>query len=842
MNKIILLFTLGIFLSFSSSEASEKPRAFQGKSFITYGKSLKDIPLNTEQQRSFTIDAAIATSIFQSSASSFSISDFPVGLTETKTVELKPARPVADDQTQWWAGSKENRRLMKAPNVISYEGFIDGEKNSSIFLTYFKGDVTGMVVRGNGQRYVVAPDVKNYDTKHEHVLTSEEYVAELTGWKGLVCGNDDLAVVEKSIKESDKVLSNDLLEARVAVDITNSFYRKFNDYEKTQAYVMSLFGIISRTYEEEINVVLYLNSVQIYDILNDDPYKGLVSGHELLPKMANYWVNNVNIDRDVTHLLSELPSFNGIIVAGVAYLGTICQPGTTGNPYGSYGVSLVNNFNVSLPALNYIESVSTIAHEIGHTFGSPHTHTGGGQGGYEPPIDSCVTSKVGDPVYFGDAANRGPTLPPNNGIGTIMSYCNLKYQNTMQMTFGPRPAARIRAGAEKCLKIPAKPTIYMQYPVGKQNLMGGAQEEIHWTSARVASVNIQYSIDGGANWIMVNPTPILATTRKLMWTVPTVSTTKLLVRVSDASNATVFDQTEATLSVQAAALSLTKPTGGERIGQKENVSITWNKQLVTKVNIEYSLDGQTWLPVASGVTASSYIWTVPAVVSSTAFIRITDADNGALVSQSSAFAIGVATATLKTPNGGELWGRTAKVWITWNSDFVSKIQLEYSTDNGDVWKPIRKPVNPVLDGASGAYQWTVPDDLGDNSVIVRIKNATTTEKEELDRSDAPFTINTVNGIEDEGNQTGGLSIIGISPNPAGEEAYVSYTAGELVQSLKIELINVTGQIVARFDQPNQFSAGEQSVKIDLRELPQGVYLLVLKNGMSQVSSSLRIVR
>src|SRR6185295_18331005 len=50
------------------------------------------------------------------------------------------------------------------------------------------------------------------------------------------------------------------------------------------------------------------------------------------------------------------------------------------------------------------------AHELGHVFGSKHTHC------YDPPIDNCYS---GEPGCY-----EGPTSTPADGGGSVMSYCS----------------------------------------------------------------------------------------------------------------------------------------------------------------------------------------------------------------------------------------------------------------------------------------------------------------------------------------------------------------------------------------------------------------------------------
>lgn len=76
------------------------------------------------------------------------------------------------------------------------------------------------------------------------------------------------------------------------------------------------------------------------------------------------------------------------------------------------------------------------------------------------------------------------------------------------------------------------------------------------------------------------------------------------------------------------------------------------------------------------------------------------------------------TITLLSPNGGESWETGSIHNITWKSEEVNNIKLEYSTDLGETWKTI---VNSVPASAK-SYSFTVPNEIAYECKI-KISNA-----------------------------------------------------------------------------------------------------------------------
>src|SRR5207247_2854493 len=104
---------------------------------------------------------------------------------------------------------------------------------------------------------------------------------------------------------------------------------------------------------------------------------------------------------------------------GVAYVDVLCN-----DTYG-FGVSQV--FGDSTPAGTW--DLLVVAHELGHNFGSVHSHC------YNPPLDHGYNQEPG--------CYSGPVVASH---GTIMSYCHLLAggMNNIDFVFGDVVSGVIR--------------------------------------------------------------------------------------------------------------------------------------------------------------------------------------------------------------------------------------------------------------------------------------------------------------------------------------------------------------------------------------------------------------
>lgn len=274
-------------------------------------------------------------------------------------------------------------------------------------------------------------------------------------------------------------------------------------------------------------------------------------------------------------------------------------------------------------------------------------------------------------------------------------------------------------------------------PNGGENLLSTTNFTINWNVTGTNIIDLEYTSDGGTNWLNIVQ-GIAATPSSFIWTVPSLNSSTVKVRLKNAINGLVLDQSNNNFSITqpTPSLYLFSPFGYENWAVGSTQVIQWNFTFVNSIKIEYSTNGGTSFNLISGSVAAAdltYNWLVPAGLSSNCIIRISD-NNSSLTSQNqNAFNIVNPSISLLTPNGGEILNANVDTLITWNGNLISnQVKIEYSINNGAAWNLIATNLPN-----NNFYSWQVPN-TPSTSCKVRISDAQFTSV--TDQSNTNFTI------------------------------------------------------------------------------------------------------
>lgn len=309
-------------------------------------------------------------------------------------------------------------------SVHVYRGKVTGNPQSEVVMTVSNSELRGWVDLGE----------KTYDFGTDPGAktdgnTLQAYVAPLSDYVGkpMRCGVDDHTsswldhTDPKDFENAQRFLSSSMPAAdgilytvKGAFEADYEYLQLFGgDVQQAQDHMVSLIGMVSAIYERDLQCLIQIGHQKIYNT-TVQPYKknpANASMDQALEEMKKYWVANMgSVDRGFAHCMSG-KGWNGVI--GIAYLKVLCENPTC------YGYSSITRTNVN-------QDVQVMAHEIGHNFGSKHTH----DCSWNPAIDSCTSAEGGS--CYGPAAIH-------QTLGTVMSYCG-QYERK----FGPKVSEYVK--------------------------------------------------------------------------------------------------------------------------------------------------------------------------------------------------------------------------------------------------------------------------------------------------------------------------------------------------------------------------------------------------------------
>jgi len=283
--------------------------------------------------------------------------------------------------------------------------------------------------------------------------------------------------------------------------------------------------------------------------------------------------------------------------------------------------------------------------------------------------------------------------------------------------------------------------ILVTSPNGGETFVRGASHSINWTSESVTNVKIEYSTDGGTNYTTVAGGSSVPSSgaSTFSWTVPNTPSVNCLIRISDASNASLNDVSDAVFTIK--GLIITSPNGSNVVAVGSSQTLAWTSAGIANVKLEYSTDGGTSYTTVSGGSsvpssgATTFSWTVPASPSLNCLFRVSDASNASFNDVSDAV-FTISGIVVVAPNGGEQIEVGSTYSISWNSAGIANAKLEYSTNNGSSYTTVAGGSSVASSGLTN-FSWTVPNSPS-ATCLIRVSDAANASN--YDVSNAVFTI------------------------------------------------------------------------------------------------------
>lgn len=819
--------------------------------------SSKETPVNNLAfENSFMLQIEAANNVFHKAPAQLTISNFAIPLHGESTLKLRKTADVFDANTQFLINTPNGKRRFKVRPIYSYLGEVEGDVGSRVTLHYSDGDLTGFIQHSDGSRTNIGRDLESREIEggSPHFVSNENAISAGNTFKDFVCGNDLLPVDEEAMKKSmaitaskiskgESIQQMPLLEMNVAIVLREDIdsilkLRGYTDEQEAQQFA-KLIAAISQAYEEDLRTRLYIGYLLVHTL--DEPSGYINTGSDpgaLLSEFSQDWsIYYSGVDRTIAHIYTiSRPSGSGQYVGGVGYGGDGNSEKLCSKQFrGGYSISTINLTPAnSLPGSPYVRNafvwdMFVSAHEMGHNVGAPHSHNCF----WSPPLDTCLLISDGTDACYNDPSLRRVRT------GTIMSYCHLVNGSSTAFTFGPRISEAMRSWIEEapCVIEPPTPALSITSPRGSEKWTGGQEVKIKWVSSKVSLINLEYSADGGSQWVpIISDKP--AADSEYVWSVPSVSANELWIRISDASNPAVNAVSIASHSITI-PITFVSPTGGERIGQKTDFTVRWAKTIPENVKLDFAADGINFTNLATNISGSSYDWTTPEIVTENARLRLTSVLNAEVTTQSNTFAVGVSWFRLLIPGEGAVICSDVATQYKWEGDFIDRIKIQYSIDDGATWKNALTQVNVPLSQfqvfSKGSSLNSVPN--GTKAILRVIESVPDTVLDA--RSD--LTIDTCGVVTsvDGSVEISGIQITRVVPNPASSSIEISVTHSNSGEA-DVVLVDVAGR--ERFLSSVSLTGSSNSIiRVALNSVAPGYYRLIVKSGASVADTPLTIV-
>ncbi|MCX6165364.1 MAG: M12 family metallo-peptidase, partial [Ignavibacteriae bacterium] len=308
---------------------------------------------------------------------------------------------------------------------VYYRGIVKDNPNSAVAISIFENSVIGIISDETGNYNLGV--LKDDKSGESYIYYNERDLLVKNKFK---CGVDDFGKMRiKNNKHTTNNIETDNPSARLPVSIYfvadyQMYMDNSSNVENVKNYITSVFNEVSTIYQNDF---LHIQLASIYVYATADPYRNL---HDPLVILQKFGENTKdNFTGHLAHLLSTRNENFG----GISWINTLCTNYNAYDQSGPYSFSgIENDYN---PFPTYSWTVMVIAHEMGHSFGSMHTHA------CVWPITSNTIGQI-DSCYTSEESCTSIVEPINNG--TVMSYCHLQGAIDLYLGFGSMPGDTVR--------------------------------------------------------------------------------------------------------------------------------------------------------------------------------------------------------------------------------------------------------------------------------------------------------------------------------------------------------------------------------------------------------------
>ncbi len=327
---------------------------------------------------------------------------------------------------------------------LHYRGRVKGIPDSWAAFSFFDDNVMGLISTAGGDYVLGAIRNANKTFASKYVLYND---AELLKGREFRCGvyeKEDSFV--RNFKNAPPLTHG--RDGSLAVDTVGIYfetdYQMYDDFggnlNNLVNHVYGIFNQVATIYQNE-SIPIMISGIGYWK--TPDPYINDTDSYDILTKFG--YNTQDEFEGDLAHLIS---TGHNQALGGIAWINVLCTPYNPQDYSGRFAFSNIEDSYNPYPAYSW--TVMVLAHEMGHNFGSYHTHACHWPNGFGiGPLDTCVVTAENSSYFDGCV----PIYPQNSCVrpqmGTVMSYCHFCFNNgggiNLAFGFGPLPGDTIRS-------------------------------------------------------------------------------------------------------------------------------------------------------------------------------------------------------------------------------------------------------------------------------------------------------------------------------------------------------------------------------------------------------------
>lgn len=391
-----------------------------------------DVSRDIKKATNLKIKRNVLASLNQSASQHITLS-LPLDGKNTISLELKEVQLLSND----FKIANASGTPVSYKGGRYFRGTVNGEESSIAAISIYENLVMGVISSSAGT-FNLGP-VDDNSGNENYILYNERDLLVKNNFK---CGVDGL---DMYLYKTDENVSShgehgDAITGRLPVKIYleadyKLYQDKGSDINAVGNFISGYFNSVAAIYQNEF-LPVQISQIIVWN--SPDPYRFLSNSIDYLLRFGGTTRDNFN--GDLAQFLSSRP----LGLGGIAWVGTLCANYNPSDSSGRYSFCNIDPTYYSYPTYSWTVMVST--HELGHNFGSMHTHAC-----WWPTRSNAITSI--DSCYYAEGNCFSGTRP---ATGTIMSYCHLQEANggsiDPRLGFGSMPGDTIRLRYNQCSK------------------------------------------------------------------------------------------------------------------------------------------------------------------------------------------------------------------------------------------------------------------------------------------------------------------------------------------------------------------------------------------------------